>query len=330
MSGAKRALITGVCGQAGSFLAELLLSKDYEVHGIVRRSSSVSTTRIAHIVDRLRLHEGDMLDSGSLLRVVQAAKPDEIYNLAAQSHVRVSFDQPEYTTDVAGLGVLRLLEAMRQAAPHARMYQASTSELYGSTPAPQSETTVFHPRSPYGCAKLFGHTICVNYRESYGLFIACGILFNMESSRRGENFVTKKITKAAARIKLGLQDRLFLGNLDAKRDWGFAGDYVKAMHLMLQQEMPDDYVIATGETRTVREFLEAAFVRLDLDWQKYVVINPALQRPAEVNELRGDASKARRILGWVPEVHFEQLVTSMVDQDLATEKAMMEKRASCV
>jgi len=318
----KRALITGVCGQAGSYLAELLLAKGYDVHGIVRRSSSVSTARIAGICDKLHLHEGDMLDGGSLRQIVQTVKPEEIYNLAAQSHVRVSFDQPEYTTDVGALGVLRLLEAVRHGAPGARFYQASTSEMFGSTPAPQCETTRFHPRSPYGCAKLYAHHIAINYRESYRMFVASGILFNMESQRRGENFVTKKITRAAARIRLGRQDKLFLGNLDARRDWGAVTDYVRAMHLMLQQERGDDYVVATGEMHSVRDFLDAAFGRLDLDWKKHVVIDPVLCRPAEVNELCGDASKARRVLGWEPTVRFGALVDAMVDADYAEEKAL--------
>ena len=316
----KRALITGIAGQAGSYLAELLLDRGYEVHGVIRRSSSVSTARLASVVHQLKLHEGDMLDGSSLMRIVQTVQPDEVYNLAAQSHVRVSFDEPEHTADVGAMGTIRLLEAIRQNARHARTYQSSTSELYGSTPPPQSETTVFHPRSPYGCAKLLAHSICVNYRESYGMHISCGILFNMESTRRGENFVTKKITRAAARIKLGLQDKLMLGNLDAQRDWGACQDYVRAMHLMLQQDEPDDFVIATGETHTIREFLDAAFSQVDLNWKRYVQIDESLIRPAEVNALRGDASKARRILGWEPTITFKELVASMVDADLKAEQ----------
>jgi GDPmannose 4,6-dehydratase len=318
----KRALITGISGQAGSYLAELLLGKGYEVHGIVRRSSSVSTARIAHIVDKLKLHEGDLTDSSSLAHIAQTVTPTEVYNLGAQSHVRVSFDQPELTTDVAATGTLRLLEALRQFAPKAKFYQASTSEMFGSTPPPQSETTRFHPRSPYGCAKLYAHHIAINYRESYGMFVACGILFNMESPRRGEAFVTKKITRAAARIKLGLQDKLFLGNLDAVRDWGFVGDYVDAMWRMLQQDKGDEYVVATGQTRSIREFLDAAFGRLDLDWSRYVVTDAALHRPAEVNALCGDPSKARRVLGWEPTMTFAELASSMVDHDMKTEKAL--------
>ena len=318
---AKRALITGIAGQAGSHLAELLLDKGYQVHGLIRRSSSVATARLTGFVDKLHLHEGDLLDGGSLTRIVQALQPDEIYNLAAQSHVRVSFDEPEHTADVGALGAVRLLEAIRHAAPGAKYYQASTSELFGSTPPPQSETTVFHPRSPYGCAKLYAHAIAVNYRESYDMHISCGILFNMEGPRRAENFVTKKITKAAARIKLGRQDKLFLGNLDAKRDWGACVDYVKAMHLMLQQKHGDDYVVATGETHTIREFLDEAFGQLDLNWKRHVVEDPALYRPAEVNALCGDASKARRVLGWAPTVGFTELVATMVRADLKAEQA---------
>jgi len=312
----KRALITGITGQDGSYLAELLLAKDYEVHGIVRRSSSDTCGRIAHL-PAVTLHRGDMADGGSIARIVDEVEPDEIYNLAAQSHVGDSFDQPEYTADVTGVGVVRLLDAVIQYAPRARFYQASSSEMFGGMlgTAPQNEATPFHPRSPYGCAKVYAHHQVVNYRESYGLHASCGILFNHESPRRGEEFVTRKIARAAARIAAGRQDELHLGNLDAKRDWGFAGDYVQAMWLMIQQETPDDYVIATGETHTVREFCELAFARVGLRWQEHVVVDPALFRPAEVDLLLGDASKAREVLGWKPRCSFRSLVQEMVDAD---------------
>ncbi len=320
----KIALITGVTGQDGSYLAELLLGKGYEVHGIVRRSSSFNTGRLDDIYQdpheervRLRLHYGDLNDASSLNRLLRTIKPDEIYNLGAQSHVRVSFDVPEYTAEVTGVGAVRLLEAVRESGISPRFYQPSSSELFGSSPAPQSETTPFHPRSPYGVAKLYAYFITVNYRESYGMYACNGILFNHESPRRGETFVTRKITRAVAHIKLGLQDKLFLGNLDAKRDWGFAGDYTEAMWLMLQQESPDDFVIATGECHTVREFLEEAFGRVDLDWHKHVEIDPRYYRPAEIDELRGDMEKARRLLKWEPRVKFKELVAMMVDADLA-------------
>ena len=320
----KRALVTGITGQDGSYLAELLLSKGYEVYGIVRRSSSFNTGRIDDIYQdphepnyRFKLLYGDLNDASSLNRILRTVRPDEIYNLGAQSHVRVSFDVPEYTGEITGLGTVRLLEAIRESGIHPRFYQASSSELFGSAPAPQSESTPFHPRSPYGVAKLYSYWITINYRESYDIFACNGILFNHESPRRGETFVSRKITRAAARIKLGLQDKLFLGNLDAKRDWGFAGDYVVAMWLMLQQERPDDFVIATGETHTVRDFLDVAFGRLDLDWQKHVEIDPRYFRPAEVDELCGDMAKARRLLGWEPRVKFHELVEMMVDSDLA-------------
>ncbi|MSP61945.1 MAG: GDP-mannose 4,6-dehydratase [Myxococcales bacterium] len=320
----KRALITGVTGQDGSYLAELLLAKGYEVYGIVRRSSSFNTGRIDAIYQdpheedyRFKLVYGDLNDASSLNRILRTVRPDEIYNLGAQSHVRVSFDVPEYTGEVTGIGTVRLLEAIRESGINPRFYQASSSELFGSAPAPQSETTPFHPRSPYGVAKLYAYWITINYRESYGMYACNGILFNHESPRRGETFVSRKITRAAARIKLGLQDKLFLGNLDAKRDWGFAGDYVEAMWRMLQQEQPDDFVIATGETHTVREFLDAAFGRLDLDWNGRVEIDPRYFRPAEVDELCGDMGKARRLLGWEPTVRFGELVEMMVDADLA-------------
>ncbi len=320
----KRALITGITGQDGSYLAELLLAKGYEVHGIVRRSSSLNTERLDDIYQdphdpdyRLRLVYGDLNDASSLNRILRTVKPDEIYNLGAQSHVRVSFDVPEYTGEITGMGTVRLLEAIRESGIQPRFYQASSSELFGSSPAPQSEKTVFHPRSPYAVAKLYSYWITVNYRESYGMFACNGILFNHESPRRGETFVSRKITRAVARIKLGLQQKLFLGNLDAKRDWGFAGDYVEAMWLMLQQEKPDDFVIATGQCHTVRDFLDEAFGHLQLDWKKYVEIDPRYFRPAEVDELRGDMTKAKTILKWEPKVKFSELVKMMVDADLA-------------
>jgi GDPmannose 4,6-dehydratase len=320
----KRALITGITGQDGSYLAELLLSKGYEVYGIIRRSSSFNTGRIEKIYQdphdpnyRLNLVYGDLNDASSLNRILRNSKPDEIYNLGAQSHVRVSFDVPEYTAEVTGIGTLRLLEAIRESGINPRFYQASSSELFGASPPPQSETTAFHPRSPYAVAKLYAYWIAVNYREAYGMFACNGILFNHESPRRGETFVTRKITRAAARIKLGRQDKLFLGNLDAKRDWGFAGDYVEAMWRMLQTDKPEDYVIATGESHSVREFLDIVFGHLDLDWHKYVEIDPRYFRPAEVNELRGDMSKARKQLGWEPKVRFAELARMMVEADLA-------------
>ena len=322
---AKRALITGITGQDGSYLTELLLAKGYEVHGVVRRSSSFNTGRIDHLYQdphtpgaRLRLVHGDLNDASSLNRILRTVRPDEIYNLAAQSHVRVSFDIPEYTAEITALGTVRLLEAIRETGLTPRFYQASSSELYGKVrEVPQTEETPFYPRSPYAAAKAYAYYITVNYRESYGLHASNGILFNHESPRRGETFVTRKITRAVARIKHGLQDKLFLGNLDARRDWGFAGDYVEAMWLMLQQEQADDYVIATGETHSVREFLDEAFGHVGLDWQKHVEIDPRYFRPAEVDLLVGDASKARRVLGWQPKVGFKQLVRDMVDADLA-------------
>jgi GDPmannose 4,6-dehydratase len=316
-----RALITGITGQDGSYLAELLLAKGYEVHGLVRRSSTRSTERIEQGDGRLVLHHGDLADGAGLARVVRSVAPDEVYNLGAQSHVHVSFSQATYTADVTGAGVTRLLEAVRDTQESAgktiRFYQASSSEMYGKVAeTPQRESTPFHPRSPYGCAKVYAHWQTVNYREAYGMHASCGILFNHESPRRGEEFVTRKIAKAVAKIATGKQDTLRLGNLDAKRDWGFAGDYVQAMWLMLQQERPDDYVIATGETHTVREFCEAAFDDVGMDYQKHVVCDPALHRPAEVDLLLGDASKARRVLGWTPTVTFRDLVTMMVDAEL--------------
>jgi GDPmannose 4,6-dehydratase len=320
----KKALITGITGQDGSYLAELLLAKGYEVYGIVRRSSSFNTDRIDHIYQdphepevRLRTVYGDLNDASSLNKILRDTAPDEIYNLGAQSHVRVSFDVPEYTGEVTGLGAVRLLEAVREVGLKPRFYQASSSELYGKVvETPQTEQTPFHPRSPYGCAKAYAYYITVNYRESYGLFACNGILFNHESERRGETFVTRKITRAATRIKLGLQDKLFLGNLDARRDWGHAKDYVAAMWLMLQQNEPDDYVIATGEQHSVREFVQETFSQLDLDWRDYVEIDPRYYRPAEVETLLGDASKARARLGWEPKITFKKLVRLMVEADL--------------
>ncbi len=319
----RKALITGITGQDGSYLVEFLTEKGYEVHGLKRRSSSFNTERVDHLYrdfhdTRLRffLHYADLTDSSSLAKCLSEIQPDEIYNLGAQSHVKVSFEIPEYTCDVVGLGTIRLLEAIRRVGLKCRFYQASSSEMYGSTPPPQSESTVFHPRSPYACAKVFAHQATVNYRESYGMHASCGILFNHESPRRGETFVTRKITRAVARIKLGVQSRLHLGNLDARRDWGFAGDYVEAMWMMLQQDGPDDYVIGTGESHSVREFVELAFSYVGLDWQEYVSIDPFYFRPAEVDDLRADASKAREKLGWQPRMSFQQLVETMVDADL--------------
>lgn len=319
----KRALITGITGQDGSYLTELLIGKGYEVHGLVRRSSSFNTGRIEHLYQdphepapRLRLHYGDLLDATSLARVLDRIQPDEIYNLGAQTHVRVSFDIPVYTGDVTGLGTARLLEAIRDSQVRPRFYQASSSEIFGSSPPPQSETTPFRPRSPYAAAKLYAYWLTVNYREAYGLFACNGILFNHESPRRGETFVTRKITRAAAAIKLGLRDKLYLGNLEARRDWGFAGDYVEAMWRMLQQDRPDDYVIATGESHSVRELLAAAFGHVGLDWERHVEIDPRYYRPSEVDELCGDVSKARARLGWEPRVGFHALVQMMVEHDL--------------
>jgi GDPmannose 4,6-dehydratase len=318
----KKALITGITGQDGSYLAELLLAKGYEVHGVVRRSSSFNTERLEpiyqdpHVANyKLRLAYGDLEDGASLSTLIAKVRPDEIYNLAAQSHVRVSFDVPEYTVSTVAVGTLRLLEAARALDYPVRFYQASSSEMYGSTPPPQHETTPFSPRSPYACAKVFAHQLCQNYRDAYGMFICCGILFNHESPRRGIPFVTRKITRAAARIKHGLDKQLFLGNLDARRDWGFAGDYVEAMWLMLQQDRPDDYVVATGESYSVRDALEVAFGTLGLDWKPYVEIDPRYFRPTEVDHLRGDASKARAKLGWQPKVTFRQLIEMMVRAD---------------
>jgi GDPmannose 4,6-dehydratase len=322
----KKALITGITGQDGSFLAELLLSKGYEVHGLVRRASTFNTERLDDIYRdrhesgvRLFLHYGDVADGAGFRRVLQNTEPDEIYNLAAQSHVRVSFDQAEYTADVIATGTLRILEAIRDYASRkssVRMYQAGSSEMFGAAPPPQNESTPFYPRSPYGVSKVAAHWYAVNYREAYGLFIANGILFNHESPRRGETFVTRKITRALARIKLGLQQKLYLGNLDARRDWGYAGDYVEAMWRMLQHDTPGDYVIATGESHSVREFLDVAAAHCGIDWSDRVEKDPRYYRPTEVDALMGDASKARRELGWEPRVSFKELVHMMVDNDL--------------
>jgi GDPmannose 4,6-dehydratase len=313
----KRALITGITGQDGSYLAELLLDQDYEVIGMVRRSSTVTFERIAHLQDRIATVPGDLLDQASLIDVLRTYRPDEVYNLAAQSFVQTSFGQPVLTGDVTGLGVTRLLDAIRISDPDIRFYQASSSEMFGKVvEVPQKESTPFYPRSPYGVAKMYGHWITVNYRESYDLHASSGILFNHESPRRGLEFVTRKISNAVAKIKLGQADELRLGNLDAKRDWGFAGDYVRAMWLMLQQDQPDDFVVSTGETHSVREFCEVAFGHVDLDWEQHVVIDEAFYRPAEVDLLVGDATKAREVLGWEPEVAFEDLVMMMVDADM--------------
>jgi GDPmannose 4,6-dehydratase len=314
----KAALITGITGQDGSYLAELLLSKGYAVHGVVRRASTENFERIAHLQDRITLHQADLNDLASLTTVIQEVRPADVYNLAAQSFVPTSWKQPLLTTDVTASGVTRVLEAIRLVDPKGvRFYQASSSEMFGKVQqTPQNESTPFYPRSPYGVAKVYGHWITVNYRESYGMFCVSGILFNHESPRRGKEFVTRKVTDAAARIKLGLQKELRIGNLDAKRDWGFAGDYVRAMFLMLQQATPEDFVIATGQTHTVRDLVRVAFGHVGLDWQKYTVQDPAFIRPAEVDLLLGDPSKAKRILGWEPEVSFERLVRMMVDADL--------------
>jgi len=313
----RRALITGVTGQDGSYLAEFLLEKGYEVIGMVRRTSTVNLDRIKHIRDKLILVQGDLLDQVSLIDILKEHRPHEVYNLAAQSFVPTSWKQPVFTAEVTALGVTRILEAIRTVDPSIRFYQASSSEMFGKVQQiPQNENTPFYPRSPYGVAKLYGHWITVNYRESYGIFACSGILFNHESPRRGLEFVTHKVTYGAAKIKLGMAKELRLGNLDAKRDWGYAGDYVKAMWLMLQQDKPDDYVIATGETHSVRELCELAFGYLGLDWRDYVVVDPKFFRPAEVEHLVGDASKARRVLGWEPTVTFEELIKMMVDADL--------------
>ena len=328
----KRALITGITGQDGSYLAELLLKLGYQVHGIVRRASSFNTDRIEHLYQdphdpdrRLHLHYGDLTDGSQLARLIRTVQPDEIYNLAAQSHVMVSFEQPEYTGDVTGLGVTRLLEAIRETGVETRLYQAGSSEMFGDAPAPQSETTPFRPRSPYAAAKLYAYWLTRNYREAYGLFAVSGILFNHEGERRGETFVTRKITSGLAQIVTGIQDTIYLGNLDAVRDWGHAKDYVRAMYLMLQQDEPCDLVIGTGEGHTVREFCELAFAHVGLDWERHVQVDPRYFRPTEVAELRADPALARERLGWVPQVSFPELVTSMVESDLARRGLTLER-----
>ena len=330
----KTALTTGITGQDGSYLAELLLSKGYTVHGLIRRASTFNTDRIDHLYKdfhdpeaRVYLHFGDLSVSGHITDLLHSIKPDEIFHLGAQSHVRVSFDMPEYTSDITGIGTLRLLEAIRKTGIKTRFYQASSSEMFGAAPPPQNELTPFQPQSPYAAAKVYAYYIVKNYRDAYNLFACNGILFNHESPRRGETFVTRKITRAAARIKMGLQEKLYLGNLNAKHDWGFAGDYVEAMWLMLQQDKPDDYVIATGETYSVREFLELVFAKLKLDFREYVEIDKKYFRPTEVDVLLGDASKAKKLLGWSPRVSFDQLVDMMVEADLeiaSKEKTLLE------
>jgi GDPmannose 4,6-dehydratase len=335
---AKRALITGVTGQDGAYLTEFLLGKGYEVHGMLRRASLFNTDRIDHLYHdphlpgvNLSLHYADLSDGTALRRVLEKVQPDEVYNLAAQSHVKVSFEVPEYTADIVAMGTLRLLDALRDYMMHGgkvvRCYQAGSSEMYGAAPAPQSERTPFYPRSPYAVSKVAAHWYAINYREAYDMFICNGILFNHESPRRGETFVTRKVTRAVARIKEGLQDKLYLGNLDAKRDWGFAGDYVEAMWLMLQQPKPDDYVVATGETHSVREFVEQAFKEAGLDWKRHVELDNRYLRPTEVDVLQGDASKARKVLGWHPRIAFTDLVAMMVahDLDLARRERALRK-----
>ncbi len=335
----KKALITGITGQDGSYLAEFLLCKGYEIHGLIRRASTFNPERIDHLYRdfhdpeaRIYLHYGDLSVSGQLTDLLHEIRPDEIYHLGAQSHVRVSFDMPEYTGDVTGLGTLRLLEAIRKTGLPARFYQASSSEMFGAAPPPQSEATPFQPRSPYAAAKVYAYYVVRNYRDAYGLFAANGILFNHESPRRGETFVTRKITRAATRIKLGLQEKLYLGNLEAKRDWGFAGDYVEAMWRMLQQEKPDDFVIATGETHSVREFAEKVFTKLDLDMARHVEIDPRYFRPTEVDVLLGDATRARKALSWEPKVGFEQLIEMMIAADMEIaekEKTLVDAGFAC-
>jgi GDPmannose 4,6-dehydratase len=317
------ALITGVTGQDGSYLAELLLAKGYEVHGLIRRASSFNTHRLDPIYRdphesgvRFLMHYGDLSDSGSLVNLIRRLEPDEVYHLGAQSHVKVSFEIPEYTADATGMGTVRILEAIRASGVEARFYQASSSEMFGSAPPPQSESTPFHPRSPYGVSKVFSYWMTVNYREAYGLFASNGILANHESPRRGETFVSRKITRAVARIQAGIQDKLYLGNLDARRDWGYAPEYVEAMWMMLQHDEPDDFVIATGESHTVREFAQLAFARVGLDWEQFVEIDPRYYRPTEVDYLKLDSAKARRVLGWEPRTPFVELVALMVDADV--------------
>jgi GDPmannose 4,6-dehydratase len=336
----KKAFITGITGQDGSYLTEFLLNKGYEVHGLIRRSSSFNTERINHLYrdfhtpdTKLFLHYGDLSISGQLMDLLHSIQPSEIYHLGAQSHVRVSFDMPEYTGDITGLGTLRILEAIRKTGIKAKFYQASSSEMFGAAPPPQTEKTVFQPRSPYAAAKVYAYHIVQNYRDAYGLFVTNGILFNHESPRRGETFVTRKITRAATQIKLGLKDKLYLGNLEAKRDWGFAGDFVEAMWLMLQQDKPDDFVIATGETHSVRKFTQKVFGKLDLDYQKYVFIDPRYFRPTEVDVLLGDASKAKRALNWQPKITFDGLIDMMVANDLELarkEKTLVDAGFSCI
>ncbi len=336
----KKAFLTGITGQDGSYLAEFLLNKGYEVHGLIRRSSTFNTDRIDHLYRdfhdpnaKLFLHYGDLSVSGQLMDLLSSIKPDEIYHLGAQSHVRVSFDMPEYTGDITGLGTLRLLESIRKTGIQTKFYQASSSEMFGAAGPPQSEKTTFQPRSPYAAAKVYAYHIVQNYRDAYGIFATNGILFNHESPRRGETFVTRKITRAATQIKVGLRDKLYLGNLEAKRDWGFAGDFVEAMWLMLQQDKPDDYVIATGETHSVREFAEKVFSKLELDYAQYVAVDPRYFRPTEVDVLLGDATKAKKALGWQPKVSFEQLIDMMIaaDMELAKkEKTLVDAGFSCV
>jgi GDPmannose 4,6-dehydratase len=319
----KSAMLTGITGQDGSYLAEFLLKRGYEVHGLLRRSSSFNTQRLDGIYRdpheagvRLRLHHGDLGDSGSLINLIREIEPDEVYHLGAQSHVKVSFETPEYTANTTGLGTIRILEAIRASGIKTRFYQASSSEMFGAEPPPQNELTPFHPRSPYGVSKVFGYWSAVNSREAYGLFATNGVLFNHESPRRGETFVSRKVTRAVARIQTGLQDTLFLGNLDSRRDWGYAPEYIEAMWMMLQHDQPGDFVVATGESHTVREFVQRAFSRVGLDWEKYVQIDPRYYRPSEVDDLCGDASKARRVLGWAPKTTFAGLVDLMVDADI--------------
>ena len=335
----KKAFLTGITGQDGSYLAELLLSKGYEVHGLIRRSSTFNTDRIDHLYrdvhepnTKLFLHYGDLSVSGQLMDLLHSIAPDEIYHLGAQSHVRVSFDMPEYTGDITGLGTLRILEAIRKTGIKTKFYQASSSEMFGAAPPPQSEKTIFQPRSPYAAAKVYAYHIAQNYRDAYNLFATNGILFNHESPRRGETFVTRKITRAATQIKLGLKDKLYLGNLEAKRDWGYAGDFVEAMWLMLQQGKPDDFVIATGETHSVREFAEKVFAKLDLDYKKYVAVDPRYFRPTEVDVLLGDSSKATKILGWQPKVTFDELINMMISTDMEIarkEKTLVDAGFTC-
>ncbi|MEN6469064.1 MAG: GDP-mannose 4,6-dehydratase [Smithella sp.] len=335
----KKAFITGITGQDGSYLAEFLLNKGYEVHGLIRRSSTFNTDRIDHLYrdshlpgTKLFLHYGDLSVSGQLMDMLASINPDEIYHLGAQSHVRVSFDMPEYTGDITGLGTLRILESIRKTGIKTKFYQASSSEMFGAAPPPQHEKTLFQPRSPYAAAKVYAYYIVQNYRDAYGLFATNGILFNHESPRRGETFVTRKITRAATQIKLGLRDKLYLGNLEAKRDWGFAGDFVEAMWLMLQQDKPDDYAIATGETHSVREFAQRVFSKLDLDYSQYVAVDPRYFRPTEVDVLLGDASKAKKALKWEPKTSFDELVDMMIATDLELakkEKTLMDAGFTC-